>query len=63
MFNDIGSSAANPLLSNFNPGIETIVLQESNLNQSYEDEYEDTEQMEDHVTSNFDSDSRVNNDE
>jgi hypothetical protein len=26
MFNDIGSSAANPLMSNFTPGVETTVL-------------------------------------
>jgi hypothetical protein len=57
-FNDIGSSAAAayPLLSNFNPGVETTVLHQSNLNQSYKDEYEDTEQIEDYVPSNFDSD-------
>ncbi len=37
--NDIGLSAANPLLSNFTPGSETNVFQQSNLTQSYEDEY------------------------
>jgi hypothetical protein len=47
MFNDIGSSAANPILSNFTPGVETNVLQQSNLNQSYKDEYEDIEQIDD----------------
>jgi hypothetical protein len=63
MFNDIGSSAANPLLSNFTSGVETTVLQQSNLNQSYKDEYEHTEQNEDFSGSSFDSDSWVNNDE
>ncbi len=62
-FNDIGSSAANPLLSNFHPGVGRTVLQQSNLNQSYEDEYEDIEQIEDFVASTFDSDGWVNNDE
>jgi hypothetical protein len=62
-FNDIGSSAANPLLSNYTSGVETNVLQQSNLNQSYEDEYEDIEQIEDFVASTFDSDSWDNNDE
>jgi hypothetical protein len=33
------------------------------LNQSYKDEYEDIEQIEDCVASTFDSDSWVNNDE
>ncbi len=31
-FNDIGSTAANPLMSNFTPEVETAVLQQSNLN-------------------------------
>jgi hypothetical protein len=57
MFNDIGISAANPLLSKFTPGVETNVLQQSNLTQLYEDEYEDIEQIEDCVASTFDSDS------
>jgi hypothetical protein len=39
------------------------VLQQSNLNQSYKDKYEDIEQIEDFVPSTFDSDSWVNNDE
>ncbi len=39
------------------------MLQQSNLNQSYEDEYEDIEQIEDFVASTFDSDGWVNNDE
>ena len=63
MFNDISSSAANPLLSNFTPGLEPNVFQQSNMTQSYEDEYEDIEQIEDFVAFNFDSDSWVNNDE
>ncbi len=37
--NDLGLSAANP--SNFTPGAETNVFQQSNLTQLYEDEYED----------------------
>jgi hypothetical protein len=63
MFNDIGSSAANPLLSNFTLGVETTKLQQSNLNQSQEDDYEDREQIEDFVVSTFDSDIWVSNDE
>jgi hypothetical protein len=43
--------------------LETNVLQQSNLNHSYKDEYEDIEQIEDFVASTFDSDSWVNNDE
>jgi hypothetical protein len=62
-FHDIGSSAANLLLSNFTPGVETTVLQQSNLNKSYKNEYEDIEQIEDCVASTFDSDSWVVNDE
>ena len=62
-FNVIGSSAANPLLSNLTPGVETALLQQSNLNQSYEDVYEDIELIEDFVASTFDSDSWVNNDD
>jgi hypothetical protein len=60
---NLGISAANPLLSNFTPGVETNVFQQSNLTQSYEDEYEDIQQIEDFVASTFDSDSWVNNDE
>jgi hypothetical protein len=33
------------------------------MNQSYKDKYDNTEQIEDYVTSPFDSDSWVNNDE
>jgi hypothetical protein len=61
--NNLGVSAANPLLSNFTPGVETNVFQQSNLTQSYEDEYEDIQQIEDFVDSTFDSDSWVDNDE
>ena len=61
--NDLGISAANPLLSNFTPGVETNVFQQSNLTQSYEDEYEDFQQIEGFVDSTFDSDSLVNSDE
>jgi hypothetical protein len=57
--NDIGSSTAIPLLSNYTPGVELNVLQQSNLNESYKDEYEDIEQIEDFVASTFDSDSWV----
>jgi hypothetical protein len=63
MLNDLGISAANPLLSNFTPGVETNVFQQSNLTQSYEDEYEDIQQIEDFVASTVDSDSWVNNNE
>jgi hypothetical protein len=61
--NNLGVSAANPLLSNFTPGVETNVFQQSNLTQLYEDEYEDIQQIEDFVASTFDSDSWVNNNE
>ncbi len=61
--NNLGISAANPLLSNFTPGVETNVCQQFNLTQSYEDEYEDIQQIEDFVPSTFDSDGWVNNDE
>jgi hypothetical protein len=55
--NNLGISA------NFTPGVETKLLQQSNLTQWYEDEYEDIQQIEDFVDSTFDSDSWVNNDE
>ena len=55
MLNDLGISAANPLLSNFTPGVETNVLQQLNLTQSYEDEYDDFQQTDGYVDSNFDS--------
>jgi hypothetical protein len=61
--NNIGISAANPLLSNFTPGVETNVFQQSNLTQSNEDEYEDIQQIDDYVDSTIDPDSWVNNDE
>ncbi len=35
--NDLSISAANPLLSNFTPGVETNVFQQSNLTQLYEE--------------------------
>ena len=63
MLNDVGISAANPLQSNFTPGVETNVFQQSNLTQSYKDEYDDLQQIEGFVDSTFDSDSWVNNDE
>jgi hypothetical protein len=40
MFDDIGSPANNPLLSDFTPELLTTVFQQSNMNQSDEDEYE-----------------------
>ncbi len=39
------------------------MFQQSNLTQSYEDEYEDTQQIEDFFASTVDSDSWVDNDE
>jgi hypothetical protein len=63
MLNDLGISVANPLLSNFTPGVETHVFQQSKLTQSYEDEYDDFQQIEGYVDSIFDSDSWVNKDE
>jgi hypothetical protein len=61
--NNLGISAANTLLSNFTPRVETNVFQQSNLTQLYEDEYEDIQQLEDFVASTFDSDSCINNNE
>jgi hypothetical protein len=61
--NDSVITAANPLLSNFIPGVETNVFRQSNLTQSYENEYEDIQQIDDFVDSIFDSDSWVNNGE
>jgi hypothetical protein len=63
MLNNLGIFAANPLLSNFTPGVETNVFQHSNLTLLYMDEYEDIQQIEDFVASTFDSDSWVNEDE
>ncbi len=39
------------------------MFQQTNLTQSYEDEYEDIELIENFVASTFDSDSWVDNDE
>ncbi len=61
--NDLGISAANALLSNFTPGVQTNVFQQSNLTQLYDDEYDDFQQIEGYVASTFDSDSWVNNNE
>ncbi len=61
--NDLGVSAANPLLSNFTPGVQTNVFQQSYLTQLYDDEYDDFQQTEGYLDSNFDSDCWVNNDE
>jgi hypothetical protein len=64
MLKDLCISATSPLLFYFTPGVETNVFQQSNLTQSYKDEYEDIQQIEDFVDSNtFDSDSWVNNHE
>ncbi len=63
MLNGLGVSAANPLLSNFTLGVETNVFQQFNLTQSYKDECEDMQQIEEFVASTFDSDSLVNNNE
>jgi hypothetical protein len=63
MLNDLGISAANPLLSNFTPGVGTNVFQQSNLTQMYKDEYDVFQQIEGFVDSTFDSDGWVNNDE
>ena len=61
--NNLAISAANPLSSNFTPGVQTNVFQQSNLTQSYDDEYDDFQQIEGYVDSNFDSDSWVDNNE
>jgi hypothetical protein len=61
--NNVGITAANPLLSNFTPGVETDVFQQFNLTQLYKNEYEDFQQIEGYVDSTFDSDNWVNNDE
>ncbi len=57
--NNSGTPAANPLLSNFTPGVETNVFQQSNLTQLYEDEYEGIQQIEDFIASTFDSDKLI----
>jgi hypothetical protein len=44
--NDLCISAANSLLSNFTPGVQTYVFHQSNLTQSYDDEYDDSQQIE-----------------
>jgi hypothetical protein len=59
MLNNLGVSAANLLRSNFAPGVETNVFQQSNLTQLYKDEYEDIQQIEGFVDSTFASDSWV----
>jgi hypothetical protein len=64
MLNNLDVSAANPLLSNFTPGVETNVFEQSNLTQLYKDEYEDIQQIDKkNFASTFNSDSWVNNDE
>jgi hypothetical protein len=60
MLNDFGTSAPNPLLSNFSPGDETNVFNQSNKTQLYDYEYDDYEQRDGYVDSNFYSDSSVN---
>jgi hypothetical protein len=61
--NNLGISDANPLLSNFTPGVDTNVFQQSNWTQLYEDEYGDIQQIEDFVDCTVVSYSWVNNDE
>jgi hypothetical protein len=61
--NNLGITGANPLLSNFTPGVETDVFQQSNSTQLYKDKYEDFQQIEGFFYSTFDSDSCVINDE
>jgi hypothetical protein len=63
MLNNLGITAANPLLSDFTPGVETNVFQQSNLTQLYKEGYEDFQQIEGFVDFTFDSDSWVNNNE
>ncbi len=63
MLSNLGNTAAFPLLSNFTPGVETNVLQQSNLTQLYKDEYKDFQQIEGFVDSTFDSESWVSNNE
>jgi hypothetical protein len=63
MLNNLGISAANPLLSNFTLGVETNVFQQSNLIQLHKNEYDDFQRIEGFVDSTFDSDSWVNNNE
>jgi hypothetical protein len=50
-------------LSNFTPGVQTNVFQQSNFTQSYDGEYDDFQQIEGYIDSNFDSDSWVSNNE
>jgi hypothetical protein len=54
MFNDIGSTATNPLLPIVTPEVLTTVFQQSNLNQSDKDDYKEPEQKDDYFASNFD---------
>ncbi len=63
MLNDLGISAANPLMSNFTPRVQTNVFQQSNLTQSYNDEYDDFQQIDGYGDYTFYSDSWANNDE
>jgi hypothetical protein len=63
MLNDLGISAANLLLSNITPGVKTNVFHQSNLTQLYNDEYDDFQQIEGYLDSNFDSDCWIINNE
>ncbi len=63
MFNGISSNAAKPHLPIVNPEVLTTVFEQSYLTQSDEDDYKETEQKDDYAASNFDSESRDNNDE
>ncbi len=61
--NNVGISAANPLLSNFTLAVQSNVFQQSNLTQSFDDDYFAFQQIESSADSNYDSDSWVNNNE
>ncbi len=63
MFNDIGSTADNPLLSIVTPEVLPTVFNQSYLNQSDKNDYEKTEQKDDYFAPNSDSKSWENNDE
>jgi hypothetical protein len=61
MYNYIGSTAANPLLSIVTPEVVTTVFQQSNLNQSDKDDYKETEQKDNYFATKIDSDHWENN--
>jgi hypothetical protein len=61
--NDKCISAPNPLLSNFTPQVESKVFNQLNKTQSYEYEYDDYDQMDGDLDSNFYSQSLAKNNE